>query len=82
MGTALLQREGCALLCLVLLLLGCWAKLGSGLEFPGPEDQWTCFPNWKACCKRELSFELKTHATHGLVLYFTTRASATSWSSC
>ncbi|KAM6180445.1 neurexin-1 isoform 14-T14 [Erethizon dorsatum] len=70
MGTALLQRGGCALLCLALLLLGCWAELGSGLEFPGAEGQWTRFPKWNACCESELSFELKTRAARGLVLYF------------
>ncbi|XP_021109521.1 neurexin-1 isoform X17 [Heterocephalus glaber] len=70
MGAALLQRGGCALLCLALLLLGCWAELGSGLEFPGAEGQWTRFPKWNACCESELSFELKTRAARGLVLYF------------
>nr|XP_054101312.1 neurexin-1 isoform X25 [Callithrix jacchus] len=70
MGTALLQRGGCFILCLSLLLLGCWAELGSGLEFPGAEGQWTRFPKWNACCESEMSFQLKTRSARGLVLYF------------
>ncbi|XP_036016272.1 neurexin-1 isoform X23 [Mus musculus] len=70
MGTALVQRGGCCLLCLSLLLLGCWAELGSGLEFPGAEGQWTRFPKWNACCESEMSFQLKTRSARGLVLYF------------
>ncbi|XP_020943929.1 neurexin-1 isoform X35 [Sus scrofa] len=70
MGTALLQRGGCFLLCLSLLLLGCWAELGNGLEFPGAEGQWTRFPKWNACCESEMSFQLKTRSARGLVLYF------------
>ncbi|XP_074061971.1 neurexin-1 isoform X14 [Macrotis lagotis] len=70
MGTALLQRGGCFLVCLSLLLLGCWAELGSGLEFPGADGQWTRFPKWNACCESEMSFQLKTRSARGLVLYF------------
>ncbi|XP_049726229.1 neurexin-1 isoform X22 [Elephas maximus indicus] len=70
MGTALVQRGGCFLLCLSLLLLGCWAELGSGLEFPGAEGQWTRFPKWNACCESEMTFQLKTRSARGLVLYF------------
>ncbi|XP_043846222.1 neurexin-1 isoform X30 [Dromiciops gliroides] len=70
MGTALLQRGGCFLICLSLLLLGCWAELGSGLEFPGADGQWTRFPKWNACCESEMSFQLKTRSARGLVLYF------------
>ncbi|XP_076798558.1 neurexin-1 isoform X26 [Arvicanthis niloticus] len=70
MGTALVQRGGCCVLCLSLLLLGCWAELGSGLEFPGAEGQWTRFPKWNACCESEMSFQLKTRSARGLVLYF------------
>ncbi|XP_061024467.1 neurexin-1 isoform X12 [Eubalaena glacialis] len=70
MGTALLQRGGCFLVCFSLLLLGCWAELGSGLEFPGAEGQWTRFPKWNACCESEMSFQLKTRSARGLVLYF------------
>nr|XP_020851899.1 neurexin-1 isoform X14 [Phascolarctos cinereus] len=70
MGSALLQRGGCFLVCLSLLLLGCWAELGSGLEFPGADGQWTRFPKWNACCESEMSFQLKTRSARGLVLYF------------
>ncbi|KAM9195668.1 neurexin-1 isoform 16-T16 [Mergus octosetaceus] len=69
MGAALVQRGGCLLLWLALLL-GCWAELGSGLEFPGAEGQWTRFPKWNACCESEMSFNMKTRSSSGLVLYF------------
>ncbi|XP_055974484.1 neurexin-1 isoform X9 [Sorex fumeus] len=71
MGAApLLRRGGCCALGLALLLLGCWAELGAGLEFPGADGQWTRFPKWNACCESELSFELKTRSARGLLLYF------------
>uniref|UniRef100_A0A8C6V809 Uncharacterized protein n=1 Tax=Naja naja TaxID=35670 RepID=A0A8C6V809_NAJNA len=69
MGPVLLRRGGCLLLWMALLL-GCWAELGSGLEFPGAEGQWTRFPKWNACCESEMSFNMKTHSSSGLVLYF------------
>ncbi|XP_019352965.1 PREDICTED: neurexin-1 isoform X27 [Crocodylus porosus] len=69
MGAVLLKRGGCLLLWLALLL-GCWAELGSGLEFPGAEGQWTRFPKWNACCESEMSFNMKTRSSSGLVLYF------------
>ncbi|XP_064020360.1 neurexin-1 isoform X30 [Pogoniulus pusillus] len=69
MGPALVRRGGCLLLWLALLL-GCWAELGSGLEFPGAEGQWTRFPKWNACCESEMSFNMKTRSSSGLVLYF------------
>ncbi|XP_061209930.1 neurexin-1 isoform X32 [Neopsephotus bourkii] len=69
MGAALVRRGGCLLLWLALLL-GCWAELGSGLEFPGAEGQWTRFPKWNACCESEMSFNMKTRSSSGLVLYF------------
>ncbi|XP_017585095.1 PREDICTED: neurexin-3-like, partial [Corvus brachyrhynchos] len=65
----LVRRGGCLLLWLALLL-GCWAELGSGLEFPGAEGQWTRFPKWNACCESEMSFNMKTRSSSGLVLYF------------
>lgn len=64
-----MRRGGCLLLWLALLL-GCWAELGSGLEFPGAEGQWTRFPKWNACCESEMSFNMKTRSSSGLVLYF------------
>ncbi|XP_050170481.1 neurexin-1 isoform X24 [Myiozetetes cayanensis] len=69
MGAALVRRGGYLLLWLALLL-GCWAELGSGLEFPGAEGQWTRFPKWNACCESEMSFNMKTRSSSGLVLYF------------
>ncbi|XP_026508367.1 neurexin-1 isoform X20 [Terrapene carolina triunguis] len=69
MGAVLLKRGGCLLLWLALLL-SCWAELGSGLEFPGAEGQWTRFPKWNACCESEMSFNMKTRSSSGLVLYF------------
>ncbi|XP_019371838.1 PREDICTED: neurexin-1 isoform X26 [Gavialis gangeticus] len=69
MGAVLLKHGGCLLLWLALLL-GCWAELGSGLEFPGAEGQWTRFPKWNACCESEMSFNMKTRSSSGLVLYF------------
>ncbi|XP_073195317.1 neurexin-1 isoform X29 [Lepidochelys kempii] len=69
MGAVLLKRGGCLLLWLALLM-GCWAELGSGLEFPGAEGQWTRFPKWNACCESEMSFNMKTRSSSGLVLYF------------
>nr|XP_025039945.1 neurexin-1 isoform X22 [Pelodiscus sinensis] len=69
MGAMLLKRGGCLLLWMALLL-GCWAELGSGLEFPGAEGQWTRFPKWNACCESEMSFNMKTRSSSGLVLYF------------
>ncbi|XP_034283300.1 neurexin-1 isoform X25 [Pantherophis guttatus] len=69
MGPVLLRRGGCLLLWMALLL-GCWAELGSGLEFPGAEGQWTRFPKWNACCESEMSFNMKTRSSSGLVLYF------------
>ncbi|XP_069656007.1 neurexin-1 isoform X17 [Haliaeetus albicilla] len=69
MGAALVRHGGCLLLWLALLL-GCWAELGSGLEFPGAEGQWTRFPKWNACCESEMSFNMKTRSSSGLVLYF------------
>uniref|UniRef100_A0A803XUY9 Neurexin 1 n=1 Tax=Meleagris gallopavo TaxID=9103 RepID=A0A803XUY9_MELGA len=42
----------------------------TGLEFPGAEGQWTRFPKWNACCESEMSFNMKTRSSSGLVLYF------------
>ncbi|OPJ82533.1 neurexin-1-alpha isoform B [Patagioenas fasciata monilis] len=40
------------------------------MEFPGAEGQWTRFPKWNACCESEMSFNMKTRSSSGLVLYF------------
>ncbi|XP_035759503.1 LOW QUALITY PROTEIN: neurexin-3a-like [Egretta garzetta] len=51
-------------------LSGFACQLGSGLELPGAEGQWTRFPKWNACCESEMSFNMKTRSSSGLVLYF------------
>ncbi|XP_031758051.1 neurexin-1 isoform X14 [Xenopus tropicalis] len=54
----------------MLLVLGCMVDIGCGLEFPGTESQWTRFPKWNACCESEMSFNMKTKRSSGLVIYF------------
>uniref|UniRef100_A0A8D3EFD3 Neurexin 1 n=1 Tax=Scophthalmus maximus TaxID=52904 RepID=A0A8D3EFD3_SCOMX len=40
------------------------------LEFTGAEGQWARFPVWNACCESEMSFNMKTKSSHGLLVYF------------
>ncbi|XP_075060176.1 neurexin-1 isoform X15 [Mixophyes fleayi] len=54
----------------MVLILGCMVDMGRGLEFPGTEGQWTRFPKWNACCESEMSFNMKTKRSSGLVIYF------------
>ncbi|XP_041418415.1 neurexin-1 isoform X30 [Xenopus laevis] len=54
----------------MVLVLGCMVDIGCGLEFPGTESQWTRFPKWNACCESEMSFNMKTKRSSGLVVYF------------
>nr|XP_023695433.1 neurexin-1a-like isoform X30 [Paramormyrops kingsleyae] len=54
----------------VSLVLCCLADVGSGLEFTGAEGQWARFPVWNACCESEMSFNMKTRSSHGLLVYF------------
>ncbi|KAM3932470.1 neurexin-1 isoform 10-T10 [Leptodactylus fuscus] len=54
----------------MILILGCMVDIGCGLEFPGTEGQWTRFPKWNACCESEMSFNMKTKKSSGLVIYF------------
>ncbi|XP_053568183.1 neurexin-1 isoform X3 [Bombina bombina] len=54
----------------MILILGCMVDMGCGLEFPGTEGQWTRFPKWNACCESEMSFNLKTKRSSGLIIYF------------
>ncbi|XP_063774750.1 neurexin-1 isoform X21 [Pseudophryne corroboree] len=54
----------------MILILGCMVDMGRGLEFPGTEGQWTRFPKWNACCESEMSFNMKTKRSSGLVIYF------------
>ncbi|XP_058880816.1 neurexin-1 isoform X2 [Acipenser ruthenus] len=52
------------------LLVGCLIDLGASLEFTGAEGQWARFPMWNACCESEMSFNMKTKSSHGLLVYF------------
>uniref|UniRef100_A0AAZ3SWX8 Neurexin-1a n=1 Tax=Oncorhynchus tshawytscha TaxID=74940 RepID=A0AAZ3SWX8_ONCTS len=36
----------------------------------GAEGQWARFPMWNACCESEMSFNMKTKSSHGLLVYF------------
>ncbi|KAM4772825.1 neurexin-1 isoform 16-T16 [Rhinophrynus dorsalis] len=62
-------KQGCLIIWMILIL-GCMVDMGCGLEFPGTEGQWTRFPKWNACCESEMSFNMKTKRSSGLVIYF------------
>ncbi|XP_041934511.1 neurexin 1a isoform X3 [Alosa alosa] len=52
-------------------LLGCClVDIGASMEFTGAEGQWARFPMWNACCESEMSFNMKTKSSHGLLMYF------------
>uniref|UniRef100_A0A8C7YVP6 Neurexin 1b n=1 Tax=Oryzias sinensis TaxID=183150 RepID=A0A8C7YVP6_9TELE len=55
---------------LAVVLLCCLAEIGTCLEFTGAEGQWARFPVWNACCESEMSFNMKTKSSHGLLVYF------------
>lgn len=55
--------------CVCLVLCGLLG-LGSGMEFPGLEGQWARYLRWDASTRSDLSFQFKTRASEGLVLYF------------
>uniref|UniRef100_A0AAR2L8P8 Neurexin 1 n=1 Tax=Pygocentrus nattereri TaxID=42514 RepID=A0AAR2L8P8_PYGNA len=40
------------------------------LKFSGAEGQWVAFPMWNACCESEMSFNMKTKSSQGLLVYF------------
>ncbi|XP_072526620.1 neurexin-1a-like isoform X6 [Salminus brasiliensis] len=42
----------------------------ASLKFSGAEGQWAAFPMWNACCESEMSFNMKTKASQGLLVYF------------
>ncbi|XP_034148213.1 neurexin-1a isoform X11 [Esox lucius] len=65
----LAMRHG-AHLVWVGLLLCCMVDMGSSMEFTGTEGQWARFPMWNACCESEMSFNMKTKSSHGLLVYF------------
>uniref|UniRef100_A0A8C8GMQ8 Neurexin-1-alpha n=1 Tax=Oncorhynchus tshawytscha TaxID=74940 RepID=A0A8C8GMQ8_ONCTS len=46
------------------------AYIGASMEFTGAEGQWARFPMWNACCESEMSFNMKTKSSHGLLVYF------------
>uniref|UniRef100_A0A4W6E6H6 Neurexin 1b n=1 Tax=Lates calcarifer TaxID=8187 RepID=A0A4W6E6H6_LATCA len=52
------------------LLICCFVETGTCLEFTGAEGQWARFPVWNACCESEMSFNMKTKSSHGLLVYF------------
>ncbi|XP_038152378.1 neurexin-1a-like, partial [Cyprinodon tularosa] len=52
------------------IFLCCFIEIGAALEFTGTEGQWARFPVWNACCESEMSFNLKTKSSHGLLVYF------------
>ncbi|XP_036816782.1 neurexin-1a isoform X8 [Oncorhynchus mykiss] len=54
----------------VCLLVCCMVDIGASMEFTGAEGQWARFPMWNACCESEMSFNMKTKSSHGLLVYF------------
>ncbi|XP_046699540.1 neurexin-1a-like isoform X26 [Silurus meridionalis] len=44
--------------------------ISAGLKFSGAEGQWMAFPMWNACCDSEMSFNMKTKSSRGLLVYF------------
>uniref|UniRef100_A0A4W4G9Q7 Neurexin 1 n=1 Tax=Electrophorus electricus TaxID=8005 RepID=A0A4W4G9Q7_ELEEL len=52
------------------LLVCCLVDIGTSMEFTGAEGQWARFPMWNACCESEMSFNMKTKSSHGLLVYF------------
>ncbi|XP_069035811.1 neurexin 1a isoform X23 [Lepisosteus oculatus] len=65
----LAMRHGAHLIW-VSLLVCCLVDLGTSMEFTGAEGQWARFPMWNACCESEMSFNMKTKSSHGLLVYF------------
>ncbi|XP_068580526.1 neurexin 1a isoform X14 [Cebidichthys violaceus] len=65
-----LQKPHGAHIIWVGLLFCCFVEIGTCLEFTGAEGQWARFPVWNACCESEMSFNMKTKSSHGLLVYF------------
>uniref|UniRef100_A0A4W6E649 Neurexin 1b n=1 Tax=Lates calcarifer TaxID=8187 RepID=A0A4W6E649_LATCA len=65
-----LQKPHGAHIIWVGLLICCFVETGTCLEFTGAEGQWARFPVWNACCESEMSFNMKTKSSHGLLVYF------------
>nr|XP_020649991.1 neurexin 3 isoform X3 [Pogona vitticeps] len=54
----------------ISLLLGSLLSLCLGLEFMGLPNQWARYLRWDASTRSDLSFQLKTNVSTGLLLYF------------
>ncbi|XP_039981460.1 neurexin 3b isoform X2 [Xiphias gladius] len=54
----------------VLLLLSNVLGLSVGFEFTGSEGQWARYLRWDASSRSDLTFQLKTSESEGLLLYF------------
>uniref|UniRef100_A0ABM5FB34 Neurexin 3 isoform X21 n=1 Tax=Pogona vitticeps TaxID=103695 RepID=A0ABM5FB34_9SAUR len=54
----------------ISLLLGSLLSLCLGLEFMGLPNQWARYLRWDASTRSDLSFQLKTNVSAGLLLYF------------
>ncbi|XP_039639212.1 neurexin-1a isoform X3 [Perca fluviatilis] len=65
-----LQKPHGAHIIWVGLLICCFVEIGTCLEFTDAEGQWARFPVWNACCESEMSFNMKTKSSHGLLVYF------------
>ncbi|XP_058507047.1 neurexin-1a isoform X3 [Solea solea] len=65
-----LQKPHSSHILWVGLLICCFVEIGTCLEFTGAEGQWARFPVWNACCESEMSFNMKTKSSHGLLVYF------------
>ncbi|XP_037127463.1 neurexin-1a-like isoform X27 [Syngnathus acus] len=65
-----LQKHHSAHLIWVGLLICGYVEVGTCLEFTGAQGQWARFPVWNACCESEMSFNMKTKSSHGLLVYF------------
>ncbi|KAM4663092.1 LOW QUALITY PROTEIN: neurexin 3 [Discoglossus pictus] len=52
------------------LLLGSILGLSLGLEFMGLPNQWARYLRWDASTRSDLSFQLRTNVSTGLLLYF------------
>ncbi|XP_061647178.1 neurexin-1a-like isoform X4 [Phyllopteryx taeniolatus] len=65
-----LQKHHSAHLIWVGLVICGYVEIGTCLEFTGAQGQWARFPVWNACCESEMSFNMKTKSSHGLLVYF------------
>uniref|UniRef100_A0A8C6UYU8 Neurexin 1b n=1 Tax=Neogobius melanostomus TaxID=47308 RepID=A0A8C6UYU8_9GOBI len=65
-----LQKPSGAHILWVGLAMCCLLEISTCLEFSGAEGQWARFPVWNACCESEMSFNMKTRSSQGLLVYF------------